>query len=75
MSGLRHPSVQDINRITVELQCHGPVESKNVAYWFQNSNAKEKRKNERPETGKQLDRFLPLWSLVCFSKICPIYSQ
>ena len=69
LSGLRNPSVQDINRITVELQCHGPVESKNVAYWFQNTNAKEKRMNGRPETGNQLDRLLPLCSLACFFKI------
>ena len=67
LSGLRHPSVQDINRITVELQCHGPVESKNVAYWFQKKfDAKEKRMNGRPETGNQLDRLLPLCSLVFF---------
>ncbi|GLJ10323.1 hypothetical protein SUGI_0126190 [Cryptomeria japonica] len=49
-NGTRKPSVEQVNRITAELQLHGPVEVKNVFFWFQNAAAREKRKRERPET-------------------------
>ncbi|GLJ10325.1 hypothetical protein SUGI_0126230 [Cryptomeria japonica] len=49
-NGTRKPSVEQVNRITAELQLHGRVEGKNVFFWFQNATAREKRKRERPET-------------------------
>ncbi|GLJ10320.1 hypothetical protein SUGI_0126130 [Cryptomeria japonica] len=49
-SGTRKPSVEQVNRITAELQLYGPVEGKNVFYWFQNAAARDRRKREKPET-------------------------
>ncbi|XP_059072883.1 WUSCHEL-related homeobox 4-like isoform X2 [Cryptomeria japonica] len=46
-SGTRNPSVDEINRITAELQRHGPVEGKNVFFWFQNAAARDKLKKEK----------------------------
>ncbi|GLJ10321.1 hypothetical protein SUGI_0126140 [Cryptomeria japonica] len=57
-NGTRKPSVEQVNRITAELQLHGPVEGKNVFFWFQNAAARDKRKRERPETSS------PKWPAV-----------
>ncbi|XP_057863640.2 WUSCHEL-related homeobox 4-like [Cryptomeria japonica] len=48
MNGMRNPSVDQINRITAELQRHGPVEGNNIYYWFQNNSRRERRKKEQP---------------------------
>ncbi|KAH9289125.1 hypothetical protein KI387_033242, partial [Taxus chinensis] len=47
VSGTTSPSVDEITQITAQLQRYGRVEGKNVFYWFQNSNAREKRKREQ----------------------------
>ncbi|XP_057820850.1 WUSCHEL-related homeobox 4-like [Cryptomeria japonica] len=42
-SGTRNPCLEEIERISADLQGHGPVQGKNVFYWFQNATAREKR--------------------------------
>ncbi|GLJ17914.1 hypothetical protein SUGI_0313960 [Cryptomeria japonica] len=46
-NGTRKPCLEEIERITADLQGHGPhVQGKNVFYWFQNATAREKRMKE-----------------------------
>ncbi|KAH9331021.1 hypothetical protein KI387_003129, partial [Taxus chinensis] len=45
-NGIRNPSTSYITEITADLQRYGRVEGKNVFYWFQNANARDKRKKE-----------------------------
>ncbi|GLJ17872.1 hypothetical protein SUGI_0312620 [Cryptomeria japonica] len=45
-NGTRNPSLEYVNEITIQLRQYGKVEGKNVFYWFQNYQAREKRKKE-----------------------------
>ncbi|GLJ11692.1 hypothetical protein SUGI_0174750 [Cryptomeria japonica] len=49
-SETRNPSVEEINHITTELQCHGPVEGKNAFFWFQNAACRDKQIKEKVES-------------------------
>ncbi|GLJ26242.1 hypothetical protein SUGI_0504270 [Cryptomeria japonica] len=49
-SGTRNPPLEEINHITIELQCHGPVKGKNVFFWFQNAACRDKQKKEKAES-------------------------
>ena len=57
-SGIRTPKAEEIERITVDLKKYGQIEGKNVFYWFQNFNAKERnqRKSRRAEERQQPKR-------------------
>ena len=45
--GLRTPSAEQIQHITGRLRKHGPVEGKNVFYWFQNHKARQRQKQKQ----------------------------
>ena len=57
-SGIRTPKAEEIERITVDLKNYGQIQGKNVFYWFQNINAKEKNqlKSRRAEERQQPKR-------------------
>jgi len=46
-NGMQSPTVEDIERITAVLKNYGRVEGKNVFYWFQNFNAREREQRKR----------------------------
>ena len=46
-NGIQSPTVEDIERITSLLKNYGKVEGRNVLYWFQNSNAREREQRKR----------------------------
>ncbi|KAK4750819.1 hypothetical protein SAY87_004301 [Trapa incisa] len=45
--GMRTPSADQIQQITVQLRRYGKIEGKNVFYWFQNHKARERQKRRR----------------------------
>ncbi|GJM92606.1 hypothetical protein PR202_ga09091 [Eleusine coracana subsp. coracana] len=45
--GLRSPTADQIQHITGRLRDHGPVEAKNVFYWFQNHKARSRQKEKQ----------------------------
>ncbi|KAJ1286156.1 hypothetical protein BS78_03G331000 [Paspalum vaginatum] len=45
--GLRTPSAEQIQQITVKLRQHGHIEGKNVFYWFQNHKARQRQKQKQ----------------------------
>ncbi|GLT75902.1 hypothetical protein SLA2020_475950 [Shorea laevis] len=46
-SGLRTPSIDQIQKISTQLSFYGKIESKNVFYWFQNHKARERQKRRK----------------------------
>jgi len=52
--GIRSPKVQEIESITERLQKFGRVEGKNVFYWFQNVNAREREMHRKQKTSHLL---------------------
>ena len=46
-SGLRNPSIDQIQKISNQLSFYGKIESKNVFYWFQNHKARERQKRRK----------------------------
>ncbi|KAK3162427.1 hypothetical protein QOZ80_1BG0089420 [Eleusine coracana subsp. coracana] len=55
--GLRSPTADQIQHITGRLRDHGPVEAKNVFYWFQNHKARSRQK-ERQDSFAYFTRWL-----------------
>ncbi|AED90922.1 unnamed protein product [Arabidopsis thaliana] len=51
-AGLRTPSTDQIQKISMELSFYGKIESKNVFYWFQNHKARERQKCRKISTVK-----------------------
>ncbi|KAG2262675.1 hypothetical protein Bca4012_012720 [Brassica carinata] len=49
-AGLRTPSTDQIQKISMELSSYGKIESKNVFYWFQNHKARERQKRRKIST-------------------------
>ncbi|CAH8389725.1 unnamed protein product [Eruca vesicaria subsp. sativa] len=49
-AGLRTPSTDQIQKISMELSFYGKIESKNVFYWFQNHKARERQKRRKIST-------------------------
>ncbi|KAI3801523.1 hypothetical protein L1987_29630 [Smallanthus sonchifolius] len=45
--GLRTPTADQIQEITVRLQTYGHIEGKNVFYWFQNHKARQRQKEKQ----------------------------
>ncbi|KAG7601301.1 putative transcription factor homeobox-WOX family [Arabidopsis thaliana] len=63
-AGLRTPSTDQIQKISMELSFYGKIESKNVFYWFQNHKARERQKRRKISTvdfdhRQDTDRFRP----------------
>ncbi|CAN8269458.1 unnamed protein product [Cochlearia groenlandica] len=46
-AGLRTPTTDQIQKISMELSFYGKIESKNVFYWFQNHKARERQKRRK----------------------------
>ncbi|XP_061996563.1 protein WUSCHEL-like, partial [Rosa rugosa] len=42
--GVRSPTVEQVQRICLQLKRYGKIEGKNVFYWFQNHKARERQK-------------------------------
>ncbi|KAK4752560.1 hypothetical protein SAY87_021358 [Trapa incisa] len=56
--GIRTPTADQIQHITVQLQQYGNIEGKNVFYWFQNHKARERQKRRREmESNDQLNLY------------------
>ncbi|XP_024190083.1 protein WUSCHEL-like [Rosa chinensis] len=45
--GVKSPTVEQVQRITLQLKWYRQIENKNVFYWFQNQRAQEKLKNNK----------------------------
>ncbi|KAL7148586.1 hypothetical protein ABFS83_06G188600 [Erythranthe nasuta] len=64
--GLRTPTAEQIQQITVRLRDFGHIEGKNVFYWFQNHKARQRQK-QKQDTYAYFNRFLhhpsPLFTL------------
>ncbi|KAE8788220.1 WOX homeodomain transcription factor [Hordeum vulgare] len=45
--GLRNPTTEQIEQVAARLQKHGPVEGKNVFYWFQNHTARHRQRQKQ----------------------------
>ena len=50
-SGMESPNIEDIGTITTILQAYGHVEERNIFYWFQNRQTRERRKQKRDSQG------------------------
>ncbi|KAK6136184.1 hypothetical protein DH2020_030075 [Rehmannia glutinosa] len=69
--GLRTPTAEQIQQITVRLRDFGHIEGKNVFYWFQNHKARQRQK-QKQENFAYFNRFLhaapvfpPYQNVVC----------
>ncbi|KAE8768956.1 WUSCHEL-related homeobox 5 [Hordeum vulgare] len=61
--GMRTPTADEIHQVTARLQEHGPIEGKNVFYWFQNR-LRQKQKQQRSDYfARQFRRPQPLPTL------------
>ena len=49
LQGMRTPTAEQIQQVTARLREHGPIEGKNVFYWFQNHKARQ-RQREKQQT-------------------------
>ncbi|CAM0883506.1 unnamed protein product [Alopecurus aequalis] len=45
--GMRTPTSEQIRQVTERLREHGPIEGKNVFYWFQNHKARQRQKQKQ----------------------------
>jgi hypothetical protein len=45
--GVRTPNTEQIQHITARLREHGPIEAKNVFYWFQNHKARDRQRQKQ----------------------------
>jgi hypothetical protein len=45
--GMRTPTAEQIQQLTARLREHGPIEGKNVFYWFQNHKARLRQKQKQ----------------------------
>uniref|UniRef100_A0ACD5W512 Uncharacterized protein n=1 Tax=Avena sativa TaxID=4498 RepID=A0ACD5W512_AVESA len=45
--GMRTPSAEQIQRLTARLREHGPIEGKNIFYWFQNHKARQRQRQKQ----------------------------
>jgi hypothetical protein len=65
--GIHSPTLDEIERITKQLQAYGEVEEKNVFYWFQNFTAREKQlqKNKKPSQLLLSQREAGKWFICC----------
>ncbi|KAI3458964.1 hypothetical protein Pfo_015627 [Paulownia fortunei] len=55
--GLRTPTAEQIQQITIRLRDFGHIEGKNVFYWFQNHKARQRQK-QKQENFAYFNRFL-----------------
>ncbi|XP_037409695.1 WUSCHEL-related homeobox 5-like [Triticum dicoccoides] len=64
--GMRTPTAEEIHQVTARLQEHGPIEGKNVFYWFQNG-LRQKQKQQQQQRSdyfaRQIHRPQPLPTL------------
>ncbi|XP_037409696.1 WUSCHEL-related homeobox 5-like [Triticum dicoccoides] len=62
--GMRTPTAKEIHQVTARLQEHGPIEGKNVFYWFQNRLRQKQKQQQRSDYfARQLRRPQPLPTL------------
>ncbi|PRQ42286.1 putative transcription factor Homobox-WOX family [Rosa chinensis] len=54
--GVKCPTVEQVQRITLQLKWYGEIENKNVFYWFQNQRAREKLKNNKLTSDVQVPK-------------------
>ncbi|XP_024178484.1 protein WUSCHEL-like [Rosa chinensis] len=54
--GVKSPTVEQVQRITLQLKWYGEIENKNVFYWFQNQRAREKLKNNKLTSDVQVPK-------------------
>ncbi|KAK1264512.1 WUSCHEL-related homeobox 2 [Acorus gramineus] len=47
--GVRTPTADQIQQITCRLRSYGPIEGKNVFYWFQNHKARQRQKQKQQQ--------------------------
>ncbi|KAL6853698.1 hypothetical protein ACP4OV_019727 [Aristida adscensionis] len=47
--GVRTPTAEEIEKITARLRDHGPIEGKNVFYWFQNHKSRQRHKQQKQQ--------------------------
>jgi hypothetical protein len=45
--GMRTPTAEQIQQLTARLREHGPVEGKNIFYWFQNHKARQRQRQKQ----------------------------
>lgn len=57
MQGMRTPSAEQIQQITISLRAFGHIEGKNVFYWFQNHKARQRQK-QKQESLAYINRFI-----------------
>ncbi|KAM3352450.1 hypothetical protein ACQJBY_023981 [Aegilops geniculata] len=61
--GMRTPTAEEIHQATARLQEHGPIEGKNVFYWFQNQQVQLRRREKQQRSdyfARQFRRPQPL---------------
>lgn len=61
--GMRAPTAEEIHQVTARLQEHGPIEGKNVFYWFQNQKVRLRQREKQQQSdyfGRQFRRPQPL---------------
>ncbi|KAM3352449.1 hypothetical protein ACQJBY_023980 [Aegilops geniculata] len=62
--GMRTPTAEEIHQVTARLQEHGPIDGKNVFYWFQNRLRQKQKQQQRSDYfARQLRRPQPLPTL------------
>ncbi|XP_062020841.1 protein WUSCHEL-like [Rosa rugosa] len=54
--GVKSPTVEQVQRITLQLKWYGQIENKNVFYWFQNQRAREKLKKKKLTSDVQVPK-------------------
>ncbi|XP_024159494.1 protein WUSCHEL-like [Rosa chinensis] len=54
--GVKSPTVEQVQRITLQLKWYGQIENKNVFYWFQNQRAREKLKKKNLTSDVQVPK-------------------
>ncbi|PRQ55492.1 putative transcription factor Homobox-WOX family [Rosa chinensis] len=54
--GVKSPTVEQVQRITLQLKWYGQIENKNVFYWFQNQRAREKLQKKKLTSDVQVPK-------------------
>ncbi|PRQ55297.1 putative transcription factor Homobox-WOX family [Rosa chinensis] len=54
--GVKSPTVEQVQRITLQLKWYRQIENKNVFYWFQNQRAREKLKKKNLTSDVQVPK-------------------
>lgn len=60
--GVRTPSADQIQQITVRLKDYGHIEGKNVFYWFQNHKARQRQKQKQQHHHHHFNSSFPFFN-------------